>query len=200
MGRGGGGLLLIDKLAGGTDIASKINFPEKSTSGPRFWNRHSNYIIVWLALFVLTLEVSESTLSSKTCYLYCYCPLSFPVPTGKHRQATTAAMHIFPVHCALIAKSRDPMYSKLFTDPLNKISPYNRQWRPRGGEKVQLYFYVNLGARWGWVVNATPWPLYSREEGPVSVVQKAGWIPDPVWTGARNVALHWDSISRQSSP
>jgi hypothetical protein len=25
------------------------------------------------------------------------------------------------------------------------------------------YYFFNLGARWGWVVNATPRPLYSRE-------------------------------------
>jgi hypothetical protein len=24
-------------------------------------------------------------------------------------------------------------------------------------------FFLNLGARWGWVVNATPRPLYPRE-------------------------------------
>jgi hypothetical protein len=29
--------------------------------------------------------------------------------------------------------------------------------------KVMLYSFFNLGARWGWVVNATPWPLYPRE-------------------------------------
>ena len=27
------------------------------------------------------------------------------------------------------------------------------------GRDVQLYFTFNLGARWGWVVNATPRPL-----------------------------------------
>jgi hypothetical protein len=33
------------------------------------------------------------------------------------------------------------------------------------GKKVnftlELYSFFNLGARWGWVVNATPWPLYA---------------------------------------
>jgi hypothetical protein len=27
--------------------------------------------------------------------------------------------------------------------------------------KVQLYFFFNLCARWGWVINATPRPLYT---------------------------------------
>jgi hypothetical protein len=35
--------------------------------------------------------------------------------------------------------------------------------RPRGGVEVSLYSFFNLGARWGWVVNATPRPLYLRE-------------------------------------
>jgi hypothetical protein len=36
----------------------------------------------------------------------------------------------------------------------------------------------------GWVVNATPQPLYPREEDPVPIVQEAGRVPGPVWTGA----------------
>jgi hypothetical protein len=35
--------------------------------------------------------------------------------------------------------------------------------RPRGGEDVQLYSVFNLCTRWGWVINATPQSLYSRE-------------------------------------
>ena len=42
------------------------------------------------------------------------------------------------------------------------------------------------GARWGWVVNATPRPLYAGED-PVPIVQEAGWVPGPVWTGAENL-------------
>jgi hypothetical protein len=32
---------------------------------------------------------------------------------------------------------------------------------------------LNLGARWGWVVNATPRPLYPRRRDPVPIVQEA---------------------------
>lgn len=32
-------------------------------------------------------------------------------------------------------------------------------------------------ARWGWVVNATLRPLYSREGTSVFVAEKAGWAP-----------------------
>ena len=41
-------------------------------------------------------------------------------------------------------------------------SPYNMPRRPRVVE-VKLYSSFNLGARLGWVVNATPRPIYSRE-------------------------------------
>jgi len=42
----------------------------------------------------------------------------------------------------------------------------------------------------GWVVNATPRPLYPRETDPVPIVQEAGWVPGPVWTGAESLAPH----------
>ena len=65
----------IDKLAGGTDIVSLKNFPEK--------------VGLWLATLKLELEwqnwefgtfpsipeVSSSTLRSQIWYLYCYCPI-----------------------------------------------------------------------------------------------------------------------------
>jgi len=41
----------------------------------------------------------------------------------------------------------------------------------------------------GWVVNTTPWLLYSWEGDLVLVVQEAEWAPGWVWTGAENLAL-----------
>jgi hypothetical protein len=32
------------------------------------------------------------------------------------------------------------------------------------------WFLLFLGARWGWVINATPWPFYPRERNPVLIV------------------------------
>jgi hypothetical protein len=40
----------------------------------------------------------------------------------------------------------------------------------------------------GWMVNATPRPLYPRERDPVPIVQEAGWAPGRVWTDAVNLA------------
>jgi hypothetical protein len=48
--------------------------------------------------------------------------------------------------------------------------------------------FSTLGARWGWVVNATTRPLYPREREPVPIVQVAGRAPGPVGTAAENLA------------
>jgi hypothetical protein len=39
----------------------------------------------------------------------------------------------------------------------------------------------------GWVVNATPRPLYPLERSG-TIVQEAEWASEPVWTGAENLA------------
>jgi hypothetical protein len=33
-----------------------------------------------------------------------------------------------------------------------------------------------------------PRPLFTHGKDPVPIVQKAGWAPGPVWTGAENLA------------
>ena len=35
---------------------------------------------------------------------------------------------------------------------------------------------------------------------PVPIIWEAGWTSGPVWTGAENLAPHWDSILVPSSP
>jgi len=35
----------------------------------------------------------------------------------------------------------------------------------------------------GWVVNATPWPLYPWERPGTHCIQEAGWASEPFWTG-----------------
>jgi len=44
-----------------------------------------------------------------------------------------------------------------------------------------------------------PRPLYSRGRTPVLVVQEAGWVPGPVWTGAENLAPYRDSLPGPST-
>jgi hypothetical protein len=41
---------------------------------------------------------------------------------------------------------------------------------------------LNLGSRWRWVVNFTPWPLYPWEITPVPIELEARWAPWPVWS------------------
>ena len=56
------------------------------------------------------------------------------------------------------------------------------------GVDIYLYSFLNLGARWGWVVNARPRPLYPRER---PGTQSIGcWVgPGPVWTDKENLAI-----------
>jgi hypothetical protein len=41
----------------------------------------------------------------------------------------------------------------------------------RGGSKIQLYSFFNLGARLKWVVNATLRPLYPREGDMIPILK-----------------------------
>jgi len=41
----------------------------------------------------------------------------------------------------------------------------------------------------GWMVNATPRPLYASQD-PELIVQDAGWAPGLVWTGVENLTPH----------
>jgi hypothetical protein len=47
----------------------------------------------------------------------------------------------------------------------------------------------NLGARWEWVVNATPRPLYPQKTDAIPITQEAGCAPGRVWTCAENFPL-----------
>ena len=43
------------------------------------------------------------------------------------------------------------------------------------------------------MVSSTPRPHFAPGEDPVPLVQEAGWVPEPVWTGVK-FRPHWDSI------
>jgi hypothetical protein len=59
----------------------------------------------------------------------------------------------------------------------------------RKGRCIYLYSFFNLACRWGWVVKATPQPLYPWKRDPVPIVHEAGWAPGPVWMSAKSFAL-----------
>jgi hypothetical protein len=52
---------------------------------------------------------------------------------------------------------------------------------PRWGAEVQLYSFFNLGAKWGWVVNAMTWLLYPLEKETQKSMQTCFislWLPN----------------------
>ena len=57
----------------------------------------------------------------------------------------------------------------------------------RGSKGIALPFHDH-GTRRGWGVSVTPRPLFTPVTEPVPIVQEAGWVPGPVWTGAENLA------------
>ena len=64
-----------------------------------------------------------------------------------------------------------------------------------GGAEVEFYSFFNLGARWGWVVNATPRPPYRRES--------PGSYCTGDWVGldtCGKISPYRDSIPGPSSP
>jgi hypothetical protein len=55
-------------------------------------------------------------------------------------------------------------------------------------------FSVDHGTRWGWVVNATPRPLYPRERSGTHCT--GGWVVlGAVWTGAENFASTFQLVA-----
>jgi hypothetical protein len=58
---------------------------------------------------------------------------------------------------------------------INKVKSHcNWPRRLKGELEVWPYSFYDLGARWGWVVNATPRPLYPRERPGTHCVR--GWL------------------------
>jgi hypothetical protein len=65
------------------------------------------------------------------------------------------------------------------------------RYRPEQAQKVDRGIalpFRDLGARKGWVVSVTPRPLSTPGKNLVLILQEAGWVPGPVWTGAENLA------------
>jgi hypothetical protein len=42
--------------------------------------------------------------------------------------------------------------------------------KAQGGADVQFYSFFNLGAGWGWVVNAMPLPFYPQKKDLVPII------------------------------
>ena len=73
-----------------------------------------------------------------------------------------------------------------------KWSRYRPHVTQRVGRGIALLFH-DRGTRRGWVVSSTPRPHFIPGKDPVPIVQEAGWVPGPVWTGGKSLP-HRDSI------
>jgi hypothetical protein len=74
-----------------------------------------------------------------------------------------------------------------------KLSRYRPGVVKRVGSGIALLFHDH-GTRRGWVVSSMPQPYFTPGKDPVPILQEAGWVPGPVWTG-RKSCPHQDSIS-----
>jgi hypothetical protein len=57
----------------------------------------------------------------------------------------------------------------------------------RGSRGIALLFHDH-GIRRGWGFSVTPRPLFTPGKDQEPIVQEAGWVPEPVWKGAENLA------------
>ena len=53
------------------------------------------------------------------------------------------------------------------------------------GRGIALLLH-DRGTRRGWVVSSTPRLLFTPGNDPVPILQEAGWVPGPVWTGGKS--------------
>ena len=73
-----------------------------------------------------------------------------------------------------------------------KWSCYRPGVAQRVGRDIAILFHAR-GTRRGWVLSSTPRPHFTPGKDPVPIVQEAGWVPGPVWTGGK-FRPHRDSI------
>ena len=71
-----------------------------------------------------------------------------------------------------------------------KWSRYRPGVTQRVGRGIALLF-LDRGTRRVWVVSSTPRPYFTPGKDPVPILQEAGWVPRPVWTGGKS-RLHRD--------
>ena len=75
------------------------------------------------------------------------------------------------------------MHINLLSLWLYKMYPKTFHEVPEGCKVINPLIF-KFGARWAWLVNTTPRPLYLRQRNPVPTVQEAEWVPERVWTSA----------------
>ena len=116
----------------------------------------------------------------RVCVCVCACVTT---STTLHCIHTTCINHYSP--STLIQIQLHQLYNPTTLKVKVQFAP---EHATKGNRGTALIFLFNLGARWGWMVNTTPWPLDPQEGELVPHVQEAGWVPGPTWTGAENLA------------
>ena len=91
-----------------------------------------------------------------------------------------------------LAKSASWNYYNLSSNVKLKWPRYSPGVAQRVGRGIALLFH-DRSTRRGWVVSSTPRPHITPEKDPVPILQEAGWVPRPVWTGGKSHP-HRDSI------
>jgi len=70
------------------------------------------------------------------------------------------------------------------------------RYRPGLAQRVgrgEALLFHDRGTRREWVVSSRPQPHSTPGKDPVPILQEAGWVPGPVWTGGKS-RPHRDSI------
>jgi hypothetical protein len=115
---------------------------------------------------------------------------------------------VVPGRCGTETSFREEFMMKLFESPVmihgrarNCFSKVHPRTGLKNTDREQRYsstlslISVKKGGRW----LTTPRPLYPQGKGPLLTVQKSGWAPGPVWTGAENLTPGGTRSPRTSS-
>ena len=118
------------------------------------------------------------------------------VPSLKHN----ASCHSLQLKSAPVLKARVVLRERRGVSQKRQVKETFVTERAMKGIEVYMYLYCNLGAKWGWVVDATPRPLYpASKESRCPLYRRHGGSQGRSGR-LRKTSPHWDSIPRPSSP
>jgi len=92
-----------------------------------------------------------------------------------------------PVHCKERQSPNSNVKKKVKCTLVQALRLCTGRTAHMGSRGIALLFHDH-GTRRGWGVSITPRPLFTPGKDTVPILQKVGWAPGPVWTGAENLA------------
>ena len=145
-----------------------------------------NFTIILYPLFV------RRSLSPVYCFVFHNSCLMLAEIDSQNMQQNYIKINIQDLHSCVVQNINTCLISQVF---LSKID-CNSQ---RCVLCVLALLFFNLGARWGWMVNATPWLLYSQERHGTHCIQV--WVgPSAGLDGCKKSCPHWDLYPGPSGP